>query len=251
MVSGFQPCGTLQSCHPTTHREVRSVSCPPPHHLQECWPEPPLSARVGGGSVPPSHVEAPLRSAQPRPWSSPVARVSPGDMRDFPWSLQHRLADARATPRLRFRRSGRIASVGQRLAGLSQEGSLSTSGGAPPKVAGRHLARSREVGRHLARRGAIWRGGARFGAEPGGRAPFGAAGRHLARRGAIWRGRAPFGAAGRHLREPGRAVSLRLDAGRWQEVDLELNGPRRAGGPGIASGRWFRDSIGIGDQPVS
>jgi hypothetical protein len=94
LVSGFQPCGTLQSCHPTTHREVRSVSCPPPHHLQECWPEPPLSARVGGGSVPPSHVEAPLRSAQPRPWSSPVACVSPGDLRDFPWSLEHRLADA-------------------------------------------------------------------------------------------------------------------------------------------------------------
>ena len=43
---------------------------------------------------PPSHVEAPLRSAQTRPWSSPVARVSPGDLRDFPWSLQHRLADA-------------------------------------------------------------------------------------------------------------------------------------------------------------
>ena len=53
LVSGFQPCGTLQSCHPTTHREVRSVSCPPPHHLQECRSEPPLSASVGGGSVPP------------------------------------------------------------------------------------------------------------------------------------------------------------------------------------------------------
>ena len=121
---------------------------------------------------PPSHVEAPLRSAQPRPWSSPVARVSPGDLRDFPWSLQHRLADARATPRLRFRRSGRIASVGQRLAGLSQEGSLSTSGGGSPQS-----------------------GRAPFGAEPGGRAPFGAAGRHLARPGAIWRGGAPFGAS--------------------------------------------------------
>src|SRR5208337_1020512 len=35
----------------------------------------------------------------------------------------------------------------------------------PPKVAGRHLARSREVGRHLARRGAIWRGRAPFGAS--------------------------------------------------------------------------------------
>ena len=78
----------------------------------------------------------------------------------------------RATPRLRFRRSGRIASVGQRLAGLSQEGSLSTSGGGSPQS-----------------------GRAPFGAEPGGRAPFGAAGRHLARPGAIWRGRAPFGAS--------------------------------------------------------
>ena len=94
LVTGFQPCGTLQSCHPTTHRAVRSVSCPPPHHLQECRPEPPLSASVGGGSAPPSHLEAPLRSAQPRSWSSPVARVSPGDLRDFPWSIQHRFADA-------------------------------------------------------------------------------------------------------------------------------------------------------------
>jgi len=40
-------------CQPTTHRAVRSVSCPPPHHPQECRPEPPFSARVGGGSVPP------------------------------------------------------------------------------------------------------------------------------------------------------------------------------------------------------
>ena len=205
MVSGFQPCGTLQSCHPTTHREVWSVSCPPPHHLQECWPEPPLSARVGGGSVPPSHVEAPLRSAQTRPWSSPVARVSPGDLRDFPWSLQHRLADARATPRLRFRRSGRIASVGQRLAGLSQEGSLSTSGGGSPQS-----------------------GRVPFGAEPGGRAPFGAAGRHLARPGAIWRGagsRAPFGAAGAigaasAIWRESRGGHLEASAGRRWEVDL-------------------------------
>ena len=53
LVSGFQPCGTLQSCHPTTHREVRSVSCPPPHHLQECWPEPPLSARLVAVLSPP------------------------------------------------------------------------------------------------------------------------------------------------------------------------------------------------------
>src|SRR5271157_1364037 len=79
--------------------------------------------------------------------------------------------------------------------------------GLPPKVAGRHLARSREVGRHLARRGAIWR--------------------------------------------ESRGGHLEASAGRRWEADLELNGPRRAGGPGIASGRWLRDSIGIGDQPVS
>ena len=83
-------------------------------------------------------------------------------------------------------------------------------------------------------------GRAPFGAEPGGRAPFGAAGRHLARAsrsGAIWR--------------ESRGGHLEASAGRRWEADLELNGPRRAGGPGIASGRWLRDSIGIGDQPVS
>src|SRR5512135_518107 len=33
-------------------------------------------------------------SVQPRPWSSFVAGVSPGDLLVFPWGLQHRLADA-------------------------------------------------------------------------------------------------------------------------------------------------------------
>ena len=70
LVTGFQPCGTLQSCHPTTHRAVRSVSCPPPHHLQECRPESPLSARVGGGSVPPAmwrHRSGVLKRGRGRP----------------------------------------------------------------------------------------------------------------------------------------------------------------------------------------
>ena len=225
---------------------------------------------------PPSHVEAPLRSAQPRPWSSPVARVSPGDLRDFPWSLQHRLADARATPRLRFRRSGRIASVGQRLAGLSQEGSLSTSGGGSPQSGRVPFGAARAP---FGAAGAIWRG----------RAPFGAAGRHSARAGRS----GAICAAGRHLRGS-RAGHLEASPGRKWEADLgrvdnhcpshfkvrrcgdspcgdssairpsriihcgsdcpydlELNGPRRVGGSGIASGRWLRDSIGIGDQPVS
>ena len=35
----------IGQCQPTTHRAVRSVSCPPPHHPQECRPEPPLSAQ--------------------------------------------------------------------------------------------------------------------------------------------------------------------------------------------------------------
>ena len=84
---------------------------------------------------------------------------------------------------------------------------------------------------------AIWRGAGRSGAIWRGRAPFGAAGRHLARPGAIWR--------------ESRGGHLEASAGRRWEADLELNGPRRAGGPGIASGRWLRDSIGIGDQSVS
>src|SRR5512132_1077655 len=33
-------------------------------------------------------------SVQPRPWSSFVAGVSPGDLLVFPWGLPHRLADA-------------------------------------------------------------------------------------------------------------------------------------------------------------
>src|SRR5512135_3040909 len=33
-------------------------------------------------------------SVQPRPWSSLVAGVSPGDLLVLPWGLQHRLADA-------------------------------------------------------------------------------------------------------------------------------------------------------------
>src|SRR5271165_1311550 len=39
------------TCEPPTHRLVRRVICPPLHHPRECRPEPPLSARVSGGSV--------------------------------------------------------------------------------------------------------------------------------------------------------------------------------------------------------
>jgi hypothetical protein len=44
-----------------------------------------------------SHLRTPGASpwsAQPRPWPSFEAGVSPGDLLDFAWSLQHRLADA-------------------------------------------------------------------------------------------------------------------------------------------------------------
>ena len=87
-----------------------------------------------------------------------------------------------------------------------------------------------------------------FGAEPGGRAPFGAAGRHLARRAPARPGHLVRRGA---IRRESRGGHLEASAGRRWKADLELNGPRRAGGPGIASGRWLRDSIGIGDQPVS
>jgi hypothetical protein len=55
-VNGFSKAVLLNkkpSCQPTTHRAVGSVFRPPPHQPQECRAEPPLPARVGGGSVPP------------------------------------------------------------------------------------------------------------------------------------------------------------------------------------------------------
>lgn len=66
LVTGFQPCGTLQSCHPTTHRAVRSVSCPPPHHLQECRSEPPISqgsAKAGEPKCREEHSPSPRNLA--------------------------------------------------------------------------------------------------------------------------------------------------------------------------------------------
>ena len=173
LVSGFQPCGTLQSCHPTTHREVRSVSCPPPHHLQECWPEPPLSARVGGGSVPPQPCGGTAQecsnAAVVVPRSTRFSRRFARFPVEPPASARRRQGDSTAP----------FPEIGTNCISRSEVGwpvsrrePIDIRRGLPPKWPG-------AIWRGAGRSGAIWRGRAPFGAEPGGRAPFGAAGRHL------------------------------------------------------------------------
>ena len=193
-----------------------------------------MKAMIGSNLIAPR--PGPRRDRPPRPTaggtaigcrqgSGPVASRRGRGSGAGPW--EGRIRDGSPAPKYGGRLHGSVSgdrdelhqSVRGWLACL-KKGAYRHPEGAPPKVAGRHSARSREVGRHLARR-----------------APFGAAGRHSARPGAI--------------RRESRGGHLEASAGRRWEADLELNGPRRAGGPGIASGRWLRDSIGIGDQPVS
>src|SRR5512135_355126 len=68
--------GDRSTCEPTTHRAVRRVFLPPPHHLHECRPEPTLATPNGGGSRLHRALEAsPGSRARPR-WSGSVARLS-------------------------------------------------------------------------------------------------------------------------------------------------------------------------------
>src|SRR5512135_3018021 len=83
-------------CQPTTHRAVRSVFCPPPHHPQEWRAEPPRQNRhFERGLV---AILLLLRSPGERPevlnrvrGRPPRTRFS-GVLLDLPWSLRHRLA---------------------------------------------------------------------------------------------------------------------------------------------------------------
>ena len=68
------------------HHRITSRNVGPNHHFPR--------GLVAVLSPPPAiwrHRSGVLKRGRGRP---PVARVSPGDLRDFPWSLQHRLADA-------------------------------------------------------------------------------------------------------------------------------------------------------------
>ena len=87
---------------------VRAIDCVPtdnasrgPERLLSATASPPgmsartaTLARVGGGSVPPQPAGDIAQECSTAPVVVPVARVSPGDLLNFPWSLQHRLADA-------------------------------------------------------------------------------------------------------------------------------------------------------------
>ena len=67
----------MNKCEPTTHRGVRRVILPPPHHPSECQPEPTLSTPTGGGSSLPPPLGALPGSDNRGPCSSSAAPVSP------------------------------------------------------------------------------------------------------------------------------------------------------------------------------
>jgi hypothetical protein len=75
--SGAQTSFLFRMCEPTTHRLVRRIILPPPHHPHECRPEPTLSAPAGVGSSLHCPSGASPGSGDRGRWWGSTARVSP------------------------------------------------------------------------------------------------------------------------------------------------------------------------------